>query len=121
MAPRGTTPCFSTSQGSWRHSLGKGDFSLDLRVGPFEFLVEICGDLFHLAAFHLDPELLGHFFKFRRVFDLVVLDVTIDHFPEEVQHAHAVIVWAAPPQATMRPKFLDWIVSIVAPQTPTLA
>jgi hypothetical protein len=39
----------------------------------------------------LDPKLFGHFFQLHGILDLVVLDMTIDHFPEEVQHAHAVV------------------------------
>ena len=37
------------------------------------------------------PDRLGHIFQFDGVLDLVVLDVPVDHFPEQIQHAHAVV------------------------------
>ena len=78
-------------QGLGRHALGKGNLPFHLGVGALQFLVKVHGDVLDLAAFGLDADGAGHLFQLDGVLDLVVLNVAVDHFPEQVEHAHAVV------------------------------
>jgi len=78
-------------QGLSRHAIGKGYLSLHLRVGPLQFLIEIMRDVVCLTALCLDPYRLCDLFQFIGILDGVILDVSIDHLPEHIEHGHAVI------------------------------
>ena len=90
-APRDHAVLSPGLQGLLRDSCDKGDFTLNLGISAFQFLVKVNSNIFDLPSFHINPHIAGHFFQFKRIFNGIVLHLATDHFPENIQHAHPMV------------------------------
>ena len=78
-------------QGLCGHAFCEGNFTLDLGVCPFEFLVEVCGYVFDRPVSGLDSNAFGNISEFLFVLNLKMRNPAVHHLSEHIQHSHAVI------------------------------
>ena len=75
----------------FRNTLGKGNFSFNLRIGPLEFFIQIHGDFICFTPFGFNADGRCNFFKLYGVLDGILFDISFHDLSEKIEHAHSMI------------------------------